>query len=139
MSQYFNTSVPSEQNLAEDLIVECLEFNGTNIMYIPRTLVSVDDILNEDRLSEFKKAYPIKAYLDQIDNFEGSGAFIQKFGLAMEQSGTFVVARRTWLNSIGKYGQTILPNRPAEGDLVYWPMSGGLFEIKFVTHQKYWS
>ena len=29
----------------------------------------------------------------------------------------------------------MLPNRPAEGDLLYFPLTGGLFEIKFVKHQ----
>jgi len=36
---------------------------------------------------------------------------------------------------VGRYGQTILPNRPCEGDLIYFPLTKGLFEIKFVAHQ----
>lgn len=135
MSKYFTYSVPSETNLYEDIIVESLDFMGTDIFYIPRTLVAKDEILGEDRLSEFKNKYPIRAYLEQIDNFDGQGAFIQKFGLQMEQSGTFTVAKRTWLNSIGRMGTTILPNRPCEGDLIYWPINKGLFEIKFVNYQ----
>lgn len=108
---------------------------GTDIFYIPRTLVAKDLVLGEDRLSEFKNKYPIRAYLEQIDNFDGQGAFIQKFGLQMEQSGTFTIAKRVWQTSIGNLGQTILPNRPTEGDLIYWPINKGLFEIKFVNYQ----
>ena len=36
---------------------------------------------------------------------------------------------------IGRFGQTQLPNRPCEGDLLYFPLSNALFEIKFVQHQ----
>ena len=108
---------------------------GNEVYYIPRTLVSKDDILGEDRLSEFKTAFPIEMYFENIDNFAGQGAFIQKFGLMVEQSATLVVARRRWDQFVGRYEVSILPLRPAEGDLIYFPLSKGLFEIKFVQHQ----
>jgi hypothetical protein len=53
----------------------------------------------------------------------------------MEQSATLTVARRTWERLVGQHGLSILPNRPAEGDLLFFPLTGGLFEIKFVKHQ----
>ena len=62
-------------------------------------------------------------------------AFIQKFGLMIEQSATLVCARRRWEQFIGRYGATTIPTRPNEGDLIYFPLSKGLFEIKFVQHQ----
>jgi hypothetical protein len=108
---------------------------GNEVYYIPRTLVSKDDILGEDRLSEFKTAFPIEMYFENIDNFAGQGAFIQKFGLMVEQSATLVVARRRWDQFVGRYEVSILPHRPAEGDLIYFPLSKGLFEVKFVQHQ----
>ena len=105
------------------------------MFYIPRTLVSKDDILGEDRLSEFKHLYPLEMYFENVDSFDGQGAFIQKFGLMMEQSATLVVARRRWEQMIGRHGQTMIPARPCEGDLIYFPLTKGLFEIKFVKHQ----
>ena len=98
-------------------------------------MVAKDDILGEDRLSKFKDAFPVDMYLESVDGFEGQGAFIQKFGLMMEQSATLTVARRTWERFVGKHADIQLPNRPAEGDLLYFPLTGGLFEIKFVDHQ----
>jgi hypothetical protein len=74
-------------------------------------------------------------YFENIDSFDGQGQFIQKFGLMVEQSATLVVARRRWDQLVGRYGQTIIPTRPCEGDLIYFPLSKGLFEIKFVKHQ----
>jgi hypothetical protein len=132
---YFTHGTRNEQYLVEDLIIESLRMYGNEVMYIPRTLVSKDNILGEDRLSEFKSAFPIEMYFENVDSFGGQGAFIQKFGLMVEQSATLVVARRRWEQFIGRYGVTQLPNRPNEGDLIYFPLSKGLFEIKFVQHQ----
>jgi len=112
-----------------------LSIYGQTFYYIPRVLVGKDEILGEDRLSKFKSAFAIEMYLENVDGFDGQGAFIQKFGLMMEQSATLVVARRKWDQLIGRFGQTQLPNRPCEGDLLYFPMTDGLFEIKFVQHQ----
>lgn len=132
---YFSQGTKNEQYLLEDLVVESVSIWGQDFFYIPRSLVSKDEILGEDRLSEFKTAYPIEMYLESVDGFEGQGAFIQKFGLMMEQSATLTVARRRWDQLVGRFGQAQLPNRPCEGDLLYFPLTGGLFEIKFVDHQ----
>lgn len=132
---YFSHGTRNEQYLVEDLIIESLKIYGNEFFYIPRTLVSKDNILGEDRLSEFKSSFPIEMYFENVDSMDGQGAFIQKFGLMMEQSATLVVARRRWEQMIGRYGVTIIPTRPCEGDLIYFPLTKGLFEIKFVKHQ----
>jgi len=132
---YFSHGNRSEQLFHEDLVVESLSIYGQTFYYIPRTLVGKDEILGEDRLSKFKSAFAIEMYLENVDGFDGQGAFIQKFGLMMEQSATLVVARRKWEQLIGRFGQTQLPNRPCEGDLLYFPLTDGLFEVKFVQHQ----
>lgn len=132
---YFTHGTKNEHYLVEDLIIESLKIYGNEFMYIPRTLVSKDEILGEDRLSQFTSSFPIEMYFENVDSLGGQGAFIQKFGLMMEQSATLVVARRRWDQMVGRYGQTILPNRPCEGDLIYFPLTKGLFEIKFVQHQ----
>lgn len=134
-SVYFSHGTRNEQNLLEDLIIESIHIYGQDMYYIPRVLVAKDDILGEDRLSQFRNAYPVEMYLESVTGFEGQGAFIQKFGLMMEQSATLTVARRTWERFVGKHSDVTLPNRPAEGDLLYFPLTNGLFEIKFVEHQ----
>jgi hypothetical protein len=132
---YFSQGTKTEQALVEDLIIESISIWGQTMYYIPRELVARDDILGEDRMSEFKNAFPIDVYLESVDGFEGQGAFINKFGLMMEQTATLTVARRTWEKIVGKTGKSILPGRPTEGDLLYFPLTKGLFEIKFVDHQ----
>lgn len=132
INPYFTQGSTQEQNVLEDLIIESVRFAGQLLFYIPRTLVSRDGVLHEDRLSEFNNAYQIEMYFENVDNFEGQGVFMQKFGLMTEQSATLVVARKRWQQLVGQYGTTILPARPNEGDLLYFPLTKGLFEIKFV-------
>jgi hypothetical protein len=134
-SVYFSHGTKNEQYLLEDLIIESIHLWGVEFFYIPRVLVGKDEILGEDRLSQFKNAYPIEMYMENVDGYEGQGAFIQKFGLMIEQTATLTVARRRWDQLVGRFGQTILPNRPCEGDLIYFPLSKALFEIKYVESQ----
>lgn len=132
---YFTHGTRNEQYLLEDLIIESISIYGETFYYIPRTLVAKDDILGEDRLSKFKDAFPIDMYLESSSGFEGQGAFIQKFGLMLEQSATLTVARRTWEKQVGRHSDLQLPNRPAEGDLLWFPLTSALFEIKYVEYQ----
>ena len=99
---YFTHGIKNEQYLVEDLIIESLRMYGNEVMYIPRTLISKDNILGEDRLSQFKTAFPIEMYFENIDSFAGQGFMIQKFGLMIEQSATLVVARRRWEQFVGR-------------------------------------
>lgn len=135
VNPYFTQGTSNEQLTIEDIIIESMKIYGHEVYYIPRTLMSKDEILGEDRLSKFENAFPIEMYFENIDNFEGGGFMIQKFGLMVEQSATLSVARRRWNQLVGRNNKTILPDRPCEGDLIYFPLSKGLFEIKFVQHQ----
>lgn len=133
---YFTQGTTGEQNLLEDIIIESLKIYGQDFYYLPRKHNSVDKIFGEDRLSSFEHAYLIEMYFDNVTQFAGQGAMIQKFGLLMDQSATLTVARKRWEELIGSQGTTYLPNRPNEGDLLYYPLTKGLFEIKFVQHQE---
>jgi hypothetical protein len=133
---YFTQGTSSEQTLIENIIIESMKIYGQDFYYIPRTLVGKDEILGEDRLSQFKEAFSIEMYLETNQGFEGQGAFIEKFGLMMEQSATLTVSRSRWNTLVGtKSHEVQLPSRPCEGDLLYFPLTKGLFEIKFVQHQ----
>lgn len=121
----------SEQNLVEDLIIESIQTMGFDLVYLPRTLVNLDQLFLEDTLSKFKDAYPIEAYLESVDGFGGND-ILSKFGIQMNDSGTFVIARRRWDQLVGKNAGLQLPNRPAEGDLVFFPKTQSYFEIKKV-------
>ena len=131
-NRYINTHETVEQDLVEDLINEAIDIHSEQFFYIPRKLISPDEILGEDRLSKFEHAYPFDAYLENANGFEGQGFFLQKFGGLVDYSATITISRRHWEYAVGRHGEAMLPNRPCEGDLVYYPLSDGLFEIKFV-------
>lgn len=129
---YINNPAHSEQDLIESLITEAIDIHAETFYYIPRKLVNPDEILGEDRLSKFKHAYPIDAYFENATNFDGQGAFIQRYGGLVDYSATLLISRRRWQELVGQHGTTILPNRPVEGDLVYYPLTDSLFQIMYV-------
>lgn len=133
---YFQSGIPmgrrSEQNLYEDLIIEALKMYGFDTYYIPRETVNEDNILNEDTVQKYTHAYPIEMYLENVDGWDGEGELLTKFGLEIRNTATLVVARRRWGEIIGQSGASVLPNRPAEGDLIYFPLTKSFLEIKKV-------
>ena len=130
---YFNNFTNSgEQNLIEDLIIETIRIFGQDVWYLPRTLGAVDDLLNEDDLSIFEKAYMVEMYIKNVDGFEGEGDFLSKFGLQIRDSITFTMSQRKFLQDVGLYDELVRPN---EGDLIYFPLNRKLFELKHVEHE----
>jgi hypothetical protein len=122
----------SEQNLYEDLIIESMKIYGLEVYYIPRKSFNEDKILTEDPLSTFEHAYPIEMYMENVMGFEGEGELLTKFGVEVRDTANFIVARRRWDQLIGSKGQTVLAGRPAEGDLIYFPLTRSYFEIRKV-------
>ena len=133
---YFSQAVKSEQNLYEDLIIESLKIFGQDIYYLPRTLVSRDHILGEDRASKFDDAYLIEAYIENAEGFEGSGDLYSKFGLEIRDEATFIISRRQWGKIIGAWNTAVDYPVPNEGDILFLPMSNKFFEIMFVEHEQ---
>lgn len=125
---YFN-----EQQLIDDLVIESIQIYGVDTYYVTRTLTSVDQILNEDRLSIFDAAYNMEVYVKSVDGFQGEGDFLSKFGLQIRDQATFSLAYRTF----ERFATRLDPNliRPKEGDLIYMPMNKKFFKITFVEHE----
>lgn len=155
-----NFSYSGEQDLIEELVIESIKMYGHELRYMPRTLVDEDQLFGEDRLSVFNNAAPIEMYIKNVEGFEGEGDFLSRFNLEIRDEITFTVARRrfdqiktekllteeSWnfLQETGDEIQvedetgdnyTITSSRPLEGDLLYFPLTTKLYEIKFVEHE----
>ena len=60
---------------------------------------------------------------------------MSKFGVQVRDQATFVLSLRTWERFISLDTNLATSLRPNEGDLIYFPLSGSMFEIKFVEHE----
>tara|TARA_A100001388_G_C28701963_1_gene466688 strand:+ start:67 stop:921 length:855 start_codon:yes stop_codon:yes gene_type:complete len=132
---FFNHAVSTEQQLYEDLVVESLRLYGHEVFYLPREVVEEDTILNEDVQSKYGDAYSVEMYIENTDGFEGEGDLMSKFGIQIRDQATFVISLRTWERFISLDSNLATSFRPNEGDLIYFPLSGSMFEIKFVEHE----
>jgi hypothetical protein len=132
---YFTQGTTNEQDLLQDLVDEQIKMFGKNVYYLPRKLVKEDQIFVEDTLSKFEHAYEIEVYLDDAGGFRGDGDLFSKFGVRIADSVTFIVSRRRFTQAVDDLGELIIEGRPNEGDLIWFPLVGKMFEIKFVDHE----
>jgi len=132
---FFNHAVSTEQQLYEDLVVESLRFYGHDVFYLPREIVEEDELFNEDVQSKFGDAYGVEMYIENTDGFEGDGDLMSKFGIEVRDTATFVISLRTWERFISLDENLATSLRPNEGDLIYFPLTNSMFEIKFVEHE----
>ena len=129
---YFRKAVRSEQDLIDDLSIEVIKINGFDMVYLPRTLVREDEILGEDRSpSRFSTGREIEMLVESVDGFEGDGEIFTRYGLEIKDNVSLLVARRRFEDEFSDLGFT----SPREGDLLYFPITGGLFEIDYVERE----
>ena len=138
-NHYFQAGIPggrtSEQNLYEDLIIEALQIYGFDMYYLPRQTTNKDEIFNEDPLNQYTHRYPIEMYLSNVNGFSGEGDLLTKFGVEIRDTATFVVSARRWDKIVARDGHAQLTTRPAEGDILYFPLTQSYFEIRRVDGQ----
>ena len=133
---YFDHGNQNEQRLYEELIIEQLSIYGQDVYYIPRTIVSEDDIFNEDIESKFDNAYLIEMYVETTEGLAGEQELINKFGLEIREETTFMLSKRRWNDAVDSYHTMIKEGRPNEGDIIYYPLLNKFFEISFVEDQE---
>ena len=128
-NHYFNHygTNTADQRLIESIIIESIKVYGIDLHYMPRTLVNEDKLCGEDRISQFNDSRIIEMYIKNVDGFEGEGTFVSNFGLEVRDQITLTVSRRRFreLNFEGD-GRD---KEPKTGDLIYFPLTDGLFQI----------
>ena len=124
-----------EQNLIQDLVDEQIKLFGTDVYYLPRK-VTKDNQLNDIVYSEFNQKIVIEMLLQNIEGFGSPSEFISKFGLTITDEIKFIVSKRRWQEESKSILTIIEEDRPVEGDLIYFPLTKNLYEIKFVEVEK---
>ena len=111
-----------------------------DILYCPREIMQSDGVFNEEVIGEFNDAYIIEAYLENPDGFAGNGDLLTKFGVAQQDEITMVISAQRFSDLISQFllldPDYKAPERPQEGDLIYFPLTSNYFEIKFVEHEE---
>jgi len=141
LNPFFLQGSKGEQGLVQDLVNEQLRMYGIECHYIPRKLMTSRTIMKEVTESRFDQAFPLEAYLMNIDGYAGSGDILSKFGVRVTDEATFVISKERFEEAVAPFLEQQeddyeLSNRPKEGDLVFFPLGKRMFEIKFVEHER---
>ena len=141
LNPFFLQGSASEQRLVQDLINEQLKIYGVEVFYMPRKFIGTDDVMKENIVARFDDSFALEAYVQNYEGFAGSGDLMTKFGVRTTDELTLVISRERYEDFVSTFYQdgndeTKLTSRPKEGDLIYFPLSDSLFEVKFVEHEQ---
>ena len=138
-SPYFPTYYQGhsgEQGLVQDLVDEQIKLFGTDIYYLPKTVLA-DSTLDEVRYTKYQEHFQVEMLLQNVTGFGDNAEFISKFGLRITDEVMFRVSTRRWDEEVAEHNPTLtLDSRPNEGDLLYFPLTQDIYEIKFVGKEE---
>ena len=138
-SPYFPTYYSGhsgEQGLVQDLVDEQIKLFGTDIYYIPK-IVLADSTLDEVRYTKYREQFQVEMLLQNVMGFGDNAEFISKFGLRITDEIVFRVSTRRWDEEVAANSPTLtVESRPNEGDLLYFPLTQDIYEIKFVGKEE---
>ena len=140
-SPYFPTyhqGHSGEQNLVQDLVDEQIKLFGSDIYYLPKTILA-DSTLDEVRYTKYQDQFQIEMMLVNVMGFGDNAEFISKFGLTITDEIIFRVSTKRWDEEVTEHSMSAkltVPERPNEGDLLYYPLTQNLYEIKYVGKEE---
>ena len=140
LNPFFTQGTRNEQSLLQSLNNEMIKIYGVECYYIPRKYLTTNTIIKEVVQSKFDDAYPLEAYVNNYDVYQGNGRILSKFGVEVQDDINLVITRErfeTYIKPLIRNETGIkLSSRPKEGDLIWFPLDDRLYEIKFVEHAK---
>lgn len=138
-SPYFPTYYAGhvgEQNLYQDLADEQIKLFGTDIYYLPRTILK-DNTLDDVIYSKYQDEFQVEMLLQNVAGWGDNNEIISKFGLSISDEIIFKVSTRRWDEAVAANTPTLtVAGRPNEGDLLYFPLTQDIYEIKFVGKEE---
>ena len=142
LNSYFLQGADSEQRLVQDLINEQLRTFGVEVTYIPRKFVNRQTVIEEVQTSRFDDNFQLEVYVNNYEGYGGQADIMTKFGMSIVRDELSVtISKERFEDFIGAFlvalpdEEVIVDSRPKEGDLIFFPLGGRLFEIKFVEHE----
>ena len=124
-----------EQTLYQDLADEQIKMFGTDIYYLPRTILK-DNTLDDIVFNKYQDEFQVEMLLQNVEGFGDGAEFVSQFGVRITDEVVFRVSSRRWDEAVAANNPTLtVTNRPNEGDLLYFPLTKDLYEIKFVQQE----
>ena len=140
LNPFFQQGTRNEQDLLQSLNNEMIKIYGVECYYLPRKYLTTNTVIREVVQSKFDDAYPLEAYVNNYDVYQGNGTILSKFGVEVQNDINLVISRErfeTYIQPLIRNETGIkLSSRPKEGDLIWFPLDDRLYEIKFVEHAK---
>jgi hypothetical protein len=131
---YFNKfKSTAEQRLVQDIVDESIKIHGVDMVYAIRSLQNEDELFGEDRLPKFQDGRELEMYVDSYDGFEGQGEVMTQFGLDIKDEMTLTVSKKRFSEVFADKTDI---KYPREGDLIYFPLMDGIFEVNFVEREQ---
>ena len=140
-SPYFPTyhqGHSGEQTLVQNLVDEQIKLFGSDIYYLPKTVLA-DSTLDEVRYTKYQDQFQIEMLLVNVMGFGDNAEFISKFGLTITDEIIFRVSTKRWDEEVTEHSMSAkltVPESPNEGDLLYYPLTQNLYEIKYVGKEE---
>lgn len=103
-----------EQSLYADLVDEEIRLAGTECLYIPKDIESIDKILGEPYKTLYNRFYPMPLRLVNIMGYGGEGDLMSQFGIRLNESSEWIMSKRMFKDL--KVSEREF--RPLEGDLI---------------------
>ena len=137
LNPFFLQGSESEQRLLQDLANETISIHGIEFVYMPRIFVNTKTVLREVTTSKFDRAFPIEGYIKSYEGFDSGYNLLTKFGVRSTANMEVLISQERYKEYImpllnGVTGLSNNPERPLEGDLLWFPLRDILFEIKYV-------
>ena len=140
LNPFFTQGTRNEQSLIQSLVNEQIKMYGVECYYIPRKYLNTHTVIREVVQSKFDDAFPLEAYVQNFDAYQGNGQILSKFGVQIQDDINLVISKErfeTYIQPLIRNETGIkLATRPKEGDLIWFPLDDRLYEIKFVEHAK---
>ena len=119
-----------EQRLLASLNQEAIRNSGIDILYLPKKTPDLDKIYLEDDQTYYDTAITLDVYIRSAEGFEGDGHFMSNLGLQIRDQIMLTISTKTFAEDAAPTTGKV---RPMEGDLIFFPLSERLFEIRFVN------
>ena len=142
LNPFFLQGTSREQDLVQSLINEQLKIYGVEVTYIPRKYVNKSTVWREIEASKFDDNFLLEAYVNTYDGYTGAGDVLTKFGMQLRDELIITISKERFEDFISPFldqesdAEIEVTLRPREGDLIYFPLGGRLFEVKFVEHEQ---